>query len=90
MEIKAAQTSHKGSGKHLVLADERANAGALLEKLREVALHDREATFTLLVPAKPAGHSLTWTEGQRSRRHGALRVRRAGGSIARASRSMRL
>ena len=64
MEIKAAQTSHKGSGKHLVLADERANAGALLEKLREVALHDRKATFTLLVPAKPAGRSFTWTEGQ--------------------------
>ncbi|TMF07906.1 MAG: hypothetical protein E6I38_08310 [Chloroflexi bacterium] len=64
MEIKAAQTSHKGSGKYLVLADERANARALLEKLREVALHDRKATFTLLVPAKPAGRSLTWTEGQ--------------------------
>jgi len=64
VEIKAAQTSHNGSGKYLVLADERANAGALLEKLREVALHDREATFTLLVPAKPAGRSLTWTEGQ--------------------------
>ena len=65
MEIKAAPTSENGSGKYLVLADERANGGALLEKLRQVAVaHDREATFTLLVPAKPAGRSLTWTEGQ--------------------------
>jgi hypothetical protein len=65
VEIKAAPTSENGSGKYLVLADERANGGALLEKLRQVAVaHDREATFTLLVPAKPAGRSLTWTEGQ--------------------------
>jgi hypothetical protein len=62
--IKAEPTSENGSGKYLVLAAERANGGALLEKLREVALHDQEATFTLLVPAKPAGRSLTWTEGQ--------------------------
>jgi len=64
VETKAAPTSENGSGKYLVLADERANGGVLLEKLCEVALHDREATFTLLVPATPAGHSLTWTEGE--------------------------
>jgi hypothetical protein len=38
--------------------------GALLEKLRQVAANDGEARFTLVVPAKPAGRSLTWTEGE--------------------------
>jgi len=64
MEIQPASMSGIGSGRYLVLADERAAGGALLEKLRQVAANDREARFTLGVPAKPAGRSLTWTEGE--------------------------
>ena len=63
MEIKASG-DEIGSIRYLVLADEGAEGEALLEKLRQVAAHEREATFTLLVPAKPAGRSFTWTEGQ--------------------------
>ena len=84
MDTNAASTNENGSEKYLVLADKRADGGALLEKLRQVAANDRAATFTLLVPAKPAGRALTWTEGesiaaaQRTASEASLWLERAG------------
>ena len=46
-----------------MLAGENSDGGALIEKLREVAAQERNATFTLVVPAKPTFRSLTWTQG---------------------------
>ena len=64
METNATSTSERGTGKYLVLADEGADGGALLESLHQVSAQNREPTFVLLVPAKPAPRSLTWTEGE--------------------------
>ena len=64
METNATSTSERGTGKYLVLADEGADGGALLESLHQVIAQNRETTFVLLVPAKPAPRSLTWTEGE--------------------------
>ena len=63
-EEDSLERALRSSVPYVGLVASRRRGPAVLEKLREVALHDREATFTLLVPAKPAGRSLTWTEGQ--------------------------
>jgi len=49
---------------YLVLAHQTATSRALLEKLREIAGRNQGAKFTLLVPATPVQHLLTWTEGE--------------------------
>jgi nucleotide-binding universal stress UspA family protein len=61
-EMKSAR--EKVIGNYLVLAHQTAATDALLEKLREIARRDRDATFTVLVPAKPVANLLTWTEGE--------------------------
>ena len=64
METQARPARDNGTGNYLVLTDQKATGPALLEHLRQVAAHDREAKFTLLVPAKPVARSLVWTEGE--------------------------
>lgn len=50
--------------KYLLVAHQTAEASELLEAARELAAEDSEASFTLLVPATPAGDLLMWEEGE--------------------------
>ena len=64
MEIEVVLDGEVRSANYLVLADETADLVALVLKLRELSAVNRAATITLLVRAKPAARSLTWTEGE--------------------------
>jgi hypothetical protein len=50
--------------KYLVVAEGTAASDTLAAALTEIAQWDREAAFTLLVPATPHPGLLTWTEGE--------------------------
>lgn len=49
---------------YLVVAHQTSTSSELLDKLRELAREDPSAGFTLVVPATPVQHLLTWTEGE--------------------------
>ncbi|MFQ6028627.1 MAG: hypothetical protein ACE5Q6_14165 [Dehalococcoidia bacterium] len=49
---------------YLVVAHQTANSPELLERLCKIADDDPSAGFTLLVPATPVNHLLTWEEGE--------------------------
>lgn len=49
--------------RYLVVAHQTAGSPELRAVLREVAVRDPEAVFTLLVPATPPSDMLTWTDG---------------------------
>jgi hypothetical protein len=51
-------------GKYLLVAHQTAERQELLDAAKELAAKDSRATFTLLVPATPAGDLLTWDEGE--------------------------
>ena len=50
--------------RYLVVAHQTATSSELVEKVRELAASDPEAEFSLLVPAMPVNHLLTWEEGE--------------------------
>jgi hypothetical protein len=50
--------------RYLVVAHQTAESPELIERLRALAQEDAHAEFVLLVPATPASHLLTWTEGE--------------------------
>jgi len=50
--------------RYLVVAHQTAESRELRQAVREIAELDSAAVFTLLVPATPPGHLLTWTDGQ--------------------------
>ena len=50
--------------RYLVVAHQTAKSSELRRAVQEVAAHDRDAVFTLLVPATPPADLLTWTDGQ--------------------------
>jgi hypothetical protein len=50
--------------KYLLVAHQTAERQELLDAAKELAAHDRRAKFTLLVPATPVRHLLTWEEGE--------------------------
>jgi hypothetical protein len=49
---------------YLVVAHQTATSYELLEQVSRLALDDNNATFTILVPATPVDHLLTWEEGE--------------------------
>lgn len=51
-------------GTYLLVAHQTAERQELFEAARKLAAGDRDARFTLLVPATPASDLLTWEEGQ--------------------------
>ncbi len=50
--------------RYLVVAHQTATSPELLDRLGRLVALDTEATFTVLVPATPASHLLTWEEGE--------------------------
>ncbi len=50
--------------RYLVVAHQTATGKSLLDRLRELAAKDRSAEFSLLVPATPVNHLLTWEKGE--------------------------
>lgn len=54
--------------RYLIVAHQTATSDELIAKLRELAAEDQSAHFTLLVPATPVNHLLTWTEGEATAR----------------------
>jgi hypothetical protein len=50
--------------RYLVVAHQTAACPELVTRLKQLAKRDREAELVLLVPATPAGHLLTWVEGE--------------------------
>ena len=50
--------------RYLVVAHQTADSPDLLHRLGEISDADPTATFTLLVPATPVVHFLTWEEGE--------------------------
>ena len=50
--------------KYLVVAHQTAQSAELMESLLSIAAGDREAEFTILVPATPVAHLLEWEEGE--------------------------
>jgi hypothetical protein len=49
---------------YLVVAHQTATSPELLQRASELAGEDPHATFTILVPATPVAHLLTWEEGE--------------------------
>lgn len=49
--------------RYLVVAHQTASSSELRGFVRDIAARDSEAVFTLLVPATPPSHLLTWTDG---------------------------
>ena len=49
---------------YLVLAHQTTTSAELLRRLSELAADDPATIFTLLVPATPVVHLLTWAEGE--------------------------
>ena len=49
---------------YLVVAHQTATSPELLRRASEIADRDSGALFTLLVPATPVVHLLTWEEGE--------------------------
>ena len=50
--------------RHLIVAHQTAGSPELVDRVRQLAEHDPEAEFVLLVPATPTSHLLTWEEGE--------------------------
>ena len=50
--------------RYLVVAHQTANSAELMESLLSIAASDKEAEFTILVPATPVAHLLEWEEGE--------------------------
>lgn len=50
--------------RYLVVAHQTAKSPELRRSVQEIAAHDGNAVFTLLVPATPPDRLLTWTDGQ--------------------------
>ena len=70
--------------KYLLVAHQTAESQELLDAARGLAAGDRQARFTLLVPATPVGDLLTWEEGEtkevaRRRAKGAAATLQRGG-----------
>jgi hypothetical protein len=51
-------------GRYLLVAHQTAESKELIAAARDLAHHDPQATFTLVVPATPVGDLLTWEEGE--------------------------
>jgi hypothetical protein len=51
-------------GKYLLVAHQTAESPELLVAAKDLAARDSHARFTLLVPATPVRHLLTWEEGE--------------------------
>ena len=49
---------------YLVLAHQTATSAKLLKRVSELAAYDPAPIFTILVPATPVVHLLTWAEGE--------------------------
>ena len=49
---------------YLVVAHQTATSAELLQRVSELAAFDPETIFTVLVPATPVVHLLTWEEGE--------------------------
>jgi hypothetical protein len=49
---------------YLVVAHQTATSPELLQRVSELASDDPHTTFTILVPATPVAHLLTWEEGE--------------------------
>lgn len=49
--------------KYLLVAHQTSERRELLEAARDLAAHDDQAEFTLIVPATPVGDLLVWDEG---------------------------
>jgi hypothetical protein len=70
--------------RHLIVAHQTAASPELAERVEAIAAGDRDAEFTLLVPATPTSHLLhNWEEGE-ARQLAARRGREAAALLARA------
>lgn len=49
--------------RYLIVAHQTASSPELRGFVRDIAVRDQEAVFTLLVPATPPSDMLTWTDG---------------------------
>ena len=49
---------------YLVVAHQTSTSPELLQRVSELASDDPHTTFTILVPATPVAHLLTWEEGE--------------------------
>jgi len=74
--------------RYLVVAHQTAESPELVAKIRELATADAGAEFTILVPATPIQHLLTWLEGEQhalaldQARAGAKAFEAAGARVA--------
>ena len=50
--------------RYLLVAHQTAEAPEFVEAARQLGSEDRDAVFTLLVPATPVDHLLAWEEGE--------------------------
>jgi LmbE family N-acetylglucosaminyl deacetylase len=66
--------------RHLIVAHQTAGSPELVARVRQLAEHDPEAEFVLLVPATPTSHLLSWEEGE-SRQLAARRAREASEAL---------
>jgi hypothetical protein len=66
--------------RHLIVAHQTAGSPELVDRVRQLAEHDPEAEFVLLVPATPTSHLLTWEEGE-ARQLATLRAQEASEAL---------
>ncbi len=76
---------------YLLVAHQTAASQELIDRVREMTSEEADATFTLLVPATPVQHLLTWVEGearalaQRDAETARMALEMTGARIARAT-----